>query len=62
VNGLDLAEWATRTHPEIRIVLTSGYAQPEGVNDRSRLEHYAFVHKPYRLADLARALRNAVNR
>ena len=43
-------------------MLTSGYAQPGGVNDRARLEHYAFVHKPYRLADLARALRNAVNR
>jgi len=62
VNGLELAEWVARTHPEIRTVLTSGYAQPEGANDRSRLERFAFVNKPYRLADLARALRNAVPR
>jgi PAS domain S-box-containing protein len=44
ISGLELAEWAARTHPEIRTVLTSGYAQPEIANDRKRLDKFAFVH------------------
>jgi PAS domain S-box-containing protein len=56
-SGLDLADWVCAQHPDIKVVLTSGYAQPGDSSERERLESYAFVHKPYRLADLARALR-----
>jgi signal transduction histidine kinase len=58
-SGLELADWVGSEHPEIKVVMTSGYAQPEDHGGRERLESYAFVHKPYRLADLARALRLA---
>jgi len=61
-SGLDLAEWVAGAHPDIKIVLTSGYAQPEAAGDPERLTRHTFVHKPYRLADLARALRSAASR
>ena len=57
--GLELAEWVAANHPEIQIVLTSGYATPEVGDERERMDRFAFVAKPYRLADLARALRLA---
>jgi len=61
-SGLDLAEWVAGAHPDIKIVLTSGYAQPEAAGDPERLTRHTFVNKPYRLADLARALRSAASR
>ena len=47
---------------EAALVLTSGYATPGFGNERERMQDYAFVSKPYRLADLARALRLATAR
>jgi DNA-binding NtrC family response regulator len=62
ITGLELAEWLTDAHPDIQVVLTSGYATPEIGDERERMQHFAFVPKPYRLADLARALREATRR
>jgi len=55
--GLELAEWVSAQYPDIRVLLTSGYAQPEDRGESERLVRYPFVAKPYRLAELARALR-----
>jgi DNA-binding NtrC family response regulator len=57
--GLELAEWVAANHPDIQVVLTSGYATPEVGGERERMNRFPFVAKPYRLADLARALRLA---
>lgn len=57
MTGLELAH-ATRTaYPEIRIVLTSGYTAPELLTGNAT--RYAFVAKPYRIADVVRLLRQS---
>jgi PAS domain S-box-containing protein len=59
MSGVQLAQWLKETHPRIRVVLTSGYPQLELASDYERIAEYVFVDKPYRLPDLARALRTA---
>jgi PAS domain S-box-containing protein len=59
VTGLELADWVSQTHLDIRVVLTSGYSTPGVGNERERMRRYPFVAKPYRLAELAKALRLA---
>jgi hypothetical protein len=39
-------------------VLTSGYPVPALTEEHGQMDKYAFVHKPYRLAELAKALRS----
>ena len=60
--GLELAEWVAENHPDIQVVLTSGYSTPEVSDERKRMQRFPFVAKPYRLADLARAMRLATAR
>ncbi|RFU48429.1 PAS domain-containing sensor histidine kinase [Paraburkholderia sp. DHOC27] len=57
MSGLELARQIRERHPHIKIVLASGY--PLGVLRREHgdLSDFTFIHKPYRLADLAKALR-----
>jgi DNA-binding NtrC family response regulator len=59
VTGLELAEWVSETHPDIQVVLTSGYNTPDMGDERERMDRFPFVSKPYRLADIARAMRLA---
>jgi nitrogen-specific signal transduction histidine kinase len=56
-SGVELARWVRETHPRIKVVLTSGYAKMELAGEHERVSDYVFVDKPYRLSDLARALR-----
>jgi CheY-like chemotaxis protein len=57
ISGIELAHLVRSTYPDIKLVLTSGYPLPELRGEHSTLDEFAFVHKPYRLADLAKALR-----
>jgi PAS domain S-box-containing protein len=59
MTGIELARWASEHHPEIKVVLTSGYPVPALAEDHGGIDRYAFVNKPYRLAELAKALRSA---
>lgn len=59
MSGVQLAQWVKKAHPRIRVVLTSGYPQMELASDHDRVGDHVFVDKPYRLPDLARALRSA---
>jgi PAS domain S-box-containing protein len=59
ITGLELAEWVRGAHPAIKIVLSSGYATPDMGNERERMGQFTFLPKPYRLAELARAVRLA---
>jgi PAS domain S-box-containing protein len=52
MTGLELAREVRQRYPRIKIILASGFPQGE-----RGLEEFAFVGKPYRLADLARQLR-----
>jgi PAS domain S-box-containing protein len=58
MNGIELAGF-TRTHyPNVKIMLASGYPLPALKLDHASLADFSFVNKPYRLADLAKALRS----
>jgi PAS domain S-box-containing protein len=58
-SGVELARWVREAHPRIKVVLTSGYPKLELAGEHDRVADYVFVDKPYRLPDLARALRSA---
>ncbi len=59
MNGVELAAWARRHHPALKIMLASGYPLPALRRQHDELGEFAFVNKPYRLSDLARSLRMA---
>ncbi|AXF17721.1 PAS domain S-box protein [Paraburkholderia caledonica] len=56
IDGIQLARSTRDRHPEIRIVLASGYPLPALKAQHGNLDDFAFIHKPYRLADLVRTL------
>jgi len=61
MNGWDLAEKAKSMRPGLKILFTSGYAV-ETLVSRGRAAHgTALLNKPYRQADLARRLREALD-
>jgi CheY-like chemotaxis protein len=57
MSGLELAQLVRAHYPAIRVVLTSGYSPAPLHDEKSELRDLIFVQKPYRLADLAKALR-----
>ncbi|MBW9102346.1 PAS domain-containing sensor histidine kinase [Paraburkholderia phenoliruptrix] len=57
ISGLELARLVRTEYPAIRVVLTSGYSAAPLRDERNGLGDVIFVQKPYRLADLAKALR-----
>lgn len=57
MNGVELAQLVRSRYPGIKVVLTSGYPLAALRREHDALNEFTFVHKPYRLADLARALR-----
>jgi PAS domain S-box-containing protein len=60
MNGIELANYAREVYPHIQIILASGYPLPALKLDPAAATEYVFINKPYRLSDLARALRTTV--
>jgi PAS domain S-box-containing protein len=58
MNGVELATHAHEHYPHVRVILASGYPLPALKLEDANLEDFIFVGKPYRLSDLARALRS----
>jgi PAS domain S-box-containing protein len=59
ISGIDLARAAGRSRPDLKILLTSGYAGSEPEAQSARRE-FPFIAKPYRTPALARKLREAL--
>jgi PAS domain S-box-containing protein len=60
INGWELADLALQKRPDLRVLLTSGYAL-DSIAGRSRVRDGAVVlTKPYRKSELARRLRDVV--
>ncbi|MFZ0692827.1 MAG: histidine kinase, partial [Alphaproteobacteria bacterium] len=60
LNGLDVVDELRRRCPGVRILVTSGYA-PAALGRDPRLDpRIPFLAKPYRLADLASKVREAL--
>jgi PAS domain S-box-containing protein len=57
ISGLELARQVRERYPKIKVVLASGYPIAVLRREHGDLSEFTFVHKPYRLADLAKALR-----
>jgi CheY-like chemotaxis protein len=59
MDGIELAKYTREHYPHTRIMVASGYPLPALKERHGDLQQFTFVNKPYRLADLARALRVA---
>ncbi len=59
MNGIELAQRAQEMIPLIRILLTSGFAEPGVLTDHDKLEQFQFVSKPYRVTDVIKKLQAA---
>ncbi|TDH61234.1 PAS domain S-box protein [Dankookia rubra] len=57
LSGIELGEEVRRRHPDIPIVLTSGYSHVLAQNGKHGFE---LLHKPYSIEQLSRVLRRAV--
>jgi len=60
MSGSDLAQEARRRVPGLKVVLTSGYAQPDVVQ-RGMAESTIWLRKPHTALDLARTLRETLD-
>jgi CheY-like chemotaxis protein len=59
LSGLDLARRVLELYPAVRVVLTTGYAELTGETGSDL--NLRVLRKPYRQADLQRALRDALD-
>jgi CheY-like chemotaxis protein len=59
MNGIDLARAARRHRPELKVLLTSGYAGFDASS--GRVSEFPVLPKPYRRAELARRVRAALD-
>jgi PAS domain S-box-containing protein len=57
VSGYDVARWVQKHAPHVKVLLTTGYAAEEAKSDAADV---AVLRKPYKRADLAVALRDAL--
>jgi CheY-like chemotaxis protein len=59
IDGVELARRARRLRPGIRVVLASGHITPSRNGELELFDDFVFIAKPYRLAELAKAMRRA---
>ena len=62
LNGRGLADQARRIAPELPVLYTSGYTENAIIHHGRLDEGVALLSKPYRLSQLARAVRSALER
>ena len=60
MSGYDVARWIRNHAPAVKVVLTTGYAAEEASHDASALGTTPILRKPYKRAELAVALNNAL--
>jgi CheY-like chemotaxis protein len=56
MSGVQLARLAVELNPALQVVVASGYPLPELQLQCGRFDEFAFIQKPFRLPELARAL------
>lgn len=61
LRGPDLAREMRRIHPDIRVLLTSGYPEDAIQTSSKASDDFQLLQKPYRKADLARRLREVLD-
>ena len=62
LNGSELAREALRIRPELKVLVTSGYARQGSASaDNSRVDGFPMIAKPYRAAELADRVREVLD-
>jgi len=61
LSGYDLARWTGEQRPEVKVVLTTGYAAEEARHDPTTHGGNPILRKPYKRAELAVALHDALH-
>ena len=61
INGWELAQEARKIRPGLKVLLTSGYALETLIASGRLSDDMPILRKPYRRADLARALRRTID-
>jgi CheY-like chemotaxis protein len=61
MNGLDLAQQATLLRRDLKVLLTSGFPGVRGPDQSMARCPFLLLNKPYRRAELARAVREALD-
>lgn len=56
MNGIELAVQARQLIPSLKIILTSGFAEPALLTNNNSFEQFQFVLKPYRITDVIKKL------
>ena len=57
LSGFDVLRWTKQNRPEVKVLLTSGFA-PEMANNGEAIDpDTTLLHKPYTIAELGRAIR-----
>jgi CheY-like chemotaxis protein len=59
LSGIELGQAARALMPTMKIVLASGYPQPEVAGRGAGLRDFHFISKPYRMAEIVKKLREA---
>ncbi|MFL6718340.1 MAG: histidine kinase famiy protein [Burkholderiaceae bacterium] len=57
MNGVMLAREAKRRHPDLRVLLTTGYADPALERNETGHAEFDIINKPYRREELARRVK-----
>ncbi|MCH7696345.1 MAG: response regulator, partial [Proteobacteria bacterium] len=57
MDGHMLGIWTEENHPEIKVVLTSGYSKGKEDVDRDKAHLFPLVRKPYSINTLAKQIR-----
>jgi PAS domain S-box-containing protein len=61
MNGSNVADYAKKTHPEIKVLFTSGYNENIIVHDGQLDSGIEFMTKPYRRAELAQRIHDVLH-
>ena len=61
VNGYELAESAMQKNPDLKVLITSGYADKFGNNEKYTKYKFNFIPKPYETVDLSMKLRELLD-
>ena len=61
MSGFDLARWVRANRPAIKVLLTSGFTGEIAKDGEAAVDDVEVLRKPYAIAELARAVREALS-
>jgi PAS domain S-box-containing protein len=62
MNGAELGQEALKIQPGITVLLATGYAEPELADQIAEVDKFPLIKKPYRMAEIIKKLRQAVQK